>query len=71
MLNVELRGAPGVPPSASLLSSENEDSDIIKNLIKEGLLVVENVKSRRRNPLVCGFGNIVLFLCRYYNYLSF
>ncbi|XP_056643670.1 staphylococcal nuclease domain-containing protein 1 [Diorhabda sublineata] len=50
-LNVEYR-QPGSPPAASLHSDKTSDSDIVKNLIKEGLLIVENVKGRRHNKLL-------------------
>lgn len=50
-LNVEYKPA-GSPPAASLHSDKTSDSDILKNLIKEGLFIVETVKGRRNNKLV-------------------
>lgn len=47
-LNVVYRQAGG-PPAASLHLEKTTDSDIIKNLIQDGLLMLENVKGRRNN----------------------
>lgn len=51
LLNVVYRNA-GSPPAATLHTDKTSDSDIIKNLIKEGLLIVD-VKARRNHKLVC------------------
>ncbi|CAH1187308.1 unnamed protein product [Phyllotreta striolata] len=50
-LNVEYRPA-GSPAAASLHTDKTSESDILKNLIKEGLLIVESVKGRRQNKLL-------------------
>lgn len=50
LLNVEYR-VPGSPPAASLHTDKTSDSDIVKNLVREGLLIVD-VKGRRQNKLV-------------------
>lgn len=50
LLNVEYRN-PGSPSAATLHTDKTSDSDIIKNLIKEGLLIVD-VKARRNHKLV-------------------
>ncbi|KAJ8948775.1 hypothetical protein NQ317_010354 [Molorchus minor] len=49
-LNVEYR-IQGSPPAASLHTEKKSDGDIIRNLINEGLLVVD-VKGRRQNKLL-------------------
>ncbi|ENN71421.1 staphylococcal nuclease domain-containing protein 1 isoform X2 [Dendroctonus ponderosae] len=49
-LNVESRGAH--PQSASLHKDESGTTDIIRALIAEGLLLVENIKSKRPNKLL-------------------
>ncbi|CAH1119897.1 unnamed protein product [Phaedon cochleariae] len=49
-LNVEYR-VQGSPPAASLHTDKTSDADVIKNLIKEGLLIVD-VKGRRQNKLL-------------------
>ncbi|XP_074027844.1 staphylococcal nuclease domain-containing protein 1 isoform X2 [Leptinotarsa decemlineata] len=49
-LNLEYR-VPGAPSAASLHFDKTSDADIIKNLIKEGLLIVD-VKGRRQNKLL-------------------
>lgn len=50
LLNVEYR-VQGAPPAATLVT-EGQEVDIIKNLIKEGLLIVDNRRERRLNKLV-------------------
>lgn len=52
LLNVEYR-IQGSPPFASLLT-EGQDEDLAKNLIMEGLLLVENRRERRLQKLVSG-----------------
>lgn len=51
LLNVEYK-IPGALPAASLHLDETPDSDIVYNLIAEGLLMVENRKERRQNKLL-------------------
>lgn len=53
-LSVEYR-IPGSPPAASLHLEKSPDSDIVKNLITDGLLLVENRKERRPNKVVIIF----------------
>ncbi|XP_066257957.1 staphylococcal nuclease domain-containing protein 1 isoform X2 [Euwallacea similis] len=50
-LNVESR-ALGAPPAASLHKDQSGTTDIIRGLIAEGLLLVNNIKSRRQNHLL-------------------
>ncbi|KAJ8950005.1 hypothetical protein NQ318_002416 [Aromia moschata] len=50
-LNVEYRNQ-GSPSAASLHLDKTSESDIVRNLIKEGLLIVDNVKGRRHNKLL-------------------
>ncbi|XP_028130612.1 staphylococcal nuclease domain-containing protein 1 [Diabrotica virgifera virgifera] len=50
-MNVEYR-QPGSPAAASLHSDKTSDADIVKNLVKEGLLIVDNIKGRRNNKLL-------------------
>lgn len=50
LLNVEYR-APGTPPAVTLLS-ENREDDIVKNLITDGLLLVEKRRERRLAKLL-------------------
>lgn len=54
LLNVEYT-THGSPSAASLHVDNTGDGDIIKNLIRDGLLIVENVKGRRQNKLVRKF----------------
>lgn len=49
LLNVEYR-AQGMPPATTLLTEQNVD--VIKNIISDGLLLVEKRKERRLNKLV-------------------
>lgn len=49
-LNVEYR-VPGSPPAATL-SDPNTKEDIVKALIAEGVLLVENRRERRLQKLV-------------------
>lgn len=56
LLNVEYRSQTS-PPAASLHVDETPEGDIIKNLITEGLLMVENRKGSRYNKLVRCNGN--------------
>lgn len=42
----------GAPNAASLHLEKNAQSDIIKNLVTDGLLMIENVKNRRNNKVV-------------------
>lgn len=49
LLNVEYK-QQGMPPAATLVTENNED--IIKNLIVEGLLLVENRREQRLSKLV-------------------
>ncbi|XP_018575956.1 staphylococcal nuclease domain-containing protein 1 [Anoplophora glabripennis] len=51
LLNVEYT-IHGSPPAASLHLDNSAEGDIIKNLITDGLLIVENVKGRRQNKLL-------------------
>ncbi|CAH1997114.1 unnamed protein product [Acanthoscelides obtectus] len=51
LLNVEYR-VPGSPPAASLHTDKITEADLVRNLIQEGLLIVENVKGRRQNKLL-------------------
>lgn len=51
LLNVEYRSQISAP-AASLHTDETPEGDIIKNLITEGLLMVENRKGRSHNKLV-------------------
>lgn len=70
LLNVEYKNA-GSPPAASLHTDRTSDSDIIKNLIREGLLVVDS-KSRRTSKLVSRNIkdlNIVRILMKFYSRL--
>lgn len=53
LLNVEYRNPTG-PPAATLRTDKTSDSDIFKNLIKEGLLIVD-FKARRNHRLVRKF----------------
>ncbi|CAB3225154.1 unnamed protein product [Arctia plantaginis] len=48
LLNVEIRGSP---PAVTLVDP-NTNADIAKNLIKEGLVLMENVRDHRLAPLV-------------------
>lgn len=61
LLNVEYT-THGSPPAASL-HIDNTDGDIIKNLITDGLLIVENVKGRRQNKLVRSLNFHYLHFC--------
>ncbi|VEN51950.1 unnamed protein product [Callosobruchus maculatus] len=54
LLNVEYR-IPGSPPAASLHTEKTSEGDLVRNLIREGLLIVENVKGRRQNKLLEGY----------------
>ncbi|KAK9882943.1 hypothetical protein WA026_023871 [Henosepilachna vigintioctopunctata] len=45
----------GSPPAASLHFEKNPQTDIIKNLIAEGVLLVENTKSRRNNKVLAAY----------------
>lgn len=49
-LNVEYR-QQGLPPAVTLLT-ENQETDILKNLVKEGWLLVDDRKERRLQKLV-------------------
>lgn len=53
LLNVEYRNATG-PPAATLHTDKTSDGDIVKSLIKEGLLIVD-LKARRNHRLVSFF----------------
>ncbi|XP_017771702.1 PREDICTED: staphylococcal nuclease domain-containing protein 1 [Nicrophorus vespilloides] len=50
LLNVEYR-VPGVPPCVTLMT-EGQEEDIAKNLITDGLLLVEKRRERRLNKLM-------------------
>lgn len=56
LLNVEYR-VQGGPSAASLHVDSTPEGDIVKNLVTEGLFLVENRKERRQNKLVCGATN--------------
>lgn len=49
LLNIEYR-QPGIPPAATLVTENNHD--IIKNLVSEGLLLVEHRREHRLQKLV-------------------
>lgn len=51
LLNVEYK-VPGGPAAASLHIDDNPQGDIVKNLVTDGLLLVETRKGRH-NKLVC------------------
>lgn len=61
LLNVEYK-PQGAPPAASLHLDTSGDSDVIKNLIRDGLLIVENIKGRRQNKLVSVVPSFFSFL---------
>lgn len=59
-LNVEYKNV-GSAPAASLHTDRTADSDIVKSLIKEGLLIVD-VKGRRNHKLVSNTKSLLLQL---------
>lgn len=58
LLSVEYR-VQGSPPAARLLTEDQQD--IIKGLVEDGLLIVETKRERRAPKLVC----LCLICCRY------
>lgn len=58
LLSVEYR-VPGSPPAARLLTEEQQD--IIKGLIEDGLLIVDAKRERRAPQLVSGYFNVCIF----------
>jgi staphylococcal nuclease domain-containing protein 1 len=54
LMNVEYR-VQGSPPAASLHVDSTPEGDIVKNLITEGFLLVENRKERRQNKLLAAY----------------
>ncbi|CAH1366960.1 unnamed protein product [Tenebrio molitor] len=54
LMNVEYR-VQGSPPAASLHIDSTPEGDIVKNLITEGFLLVENRKERRQNKLLAAY----------------
>ncbi|XP_045463519.1 staphylococcal nuclease domain-containing protein 1 [Harmonia axyridis] len=45
----------GAPNAASLHTEKNAQSDIIKNLVNDGLLMIENIKNRRNNKVLSAY----------------
>ncbi|XP_050683973.1 staphylococcal nuclease domain-containing protein 1 [Leptidea sinapis] len=52
LLNIEVRGSPS---AVTLVDPSNNNLDLGKNLIKEGLVVVDGVRDRRLAPLVAEY----------------